>query len=101
MLEILSTIGLTASALIVIGFLSYAMAETPRAAARGRRRSRRLVRARFAIGASGGARSRSRVRRSGALGLTVVLPVAALVQRLSSPLDHSGEMRCSLRLCPR
>ena len=30
MLEVLSTIGLTASALLVIGFLAYAMAETPR-----------------------------------------------------------------------
>ena len=44
MFEILSTIGLTASASIVIGFLAYAMARDAARAPDGRRRSHRLVR---------------------------------------------------------
>ena len=46
MFEILSAIGLTASASFVIGFLAHAMSETFARAPDGRGRSHRLVRAR-------------------------------------------------------
>ena len=64
MLEVLSTIGLTASAAIVIGYLAYAMAETPRGRCHGRWRSHRLVRARAHDRRRRRARPRPRVRRS-------------------------------------
>src|SRR6185503_6312714 len=78
MLEILSTIGLTASASLVIGFLAYAMADTPR---------RRLVAGGvlagwfvlvLAVGA-GAALDPARGIGVPALGATVALPVVALV----------------------
>ena len=78
MFEILSTIGLTVSASIVIGFLAYAMAETPR----GRLTVAGVLAAWFAlvllIGA-GGALDPVRGFGVPALGLAVVLPAAALV----------------------
>ncbi|HEY1863471.1 MAG TPA: hypothetical protein VGG77_07245 [Roseiarcus sp.] len=78
MFDILSTIGLTASASIVIGFLAYAMAETPR----GRVTVAGVLIAWFvlvlAIGA-GGALDPARGLGVPALGLTVALPVVALV----------------------
>jgi hypothetical protein len=78
MFDILSTIGLTASASLVIGFLAYAMAETPR----GRLTVAGVLVAWFvlvlAIGA-GGALDPARGLGVPALGLTVALPVAALV----------------------
>ena len=78
MLEVLSTIGLTASAAIVIGFLAYAMAETPR----GRLTVAGVLIAWFALVVTVGASAAlDPVRGFGvpALGLTVGLPVAALV----------------------
>jgi hypothetical protein len=78
MLEILSTIGLTASAAIVIGFLAYAMAETPR----GRLTVAGVLTAWFVVVVTIGASAAlDPVRGFGvpALGLTVGLPVAALV----------------------
>lgn len=78
MFEILSTIGLTVSAAIVIGFLAYAMAETPR----GRLTVAGVLTLWFAlvllIGA-GGALDPIRGFGVPALGLTVVAPAAALV----------------------
>ncbi len=78
MFEILSTIGLTASASLVIGFLAYTMAETPR----GRATIAAVLTAWFvlvvAIGA-GAALDPARGLGVPALGLTVVLPVVALV----------------------
>jgi hypothetical protein len=78
MFDILSTIGLTASASLVIGFLAYAMAET----SRGRLTVAGVLIAWFvlvlAIGA-GGALDPTRGPGVPALGLTVVLPVVALV----------------------
>jgi hypothetical protein len=78
MFETLSTIGLTASASLVVAFLAYAMAETPR----GRLTVAGVLIAWFvlvlAIGA-GGALDPARGLGVPALGLTVVLPVAALV----------------------
>jgi hypothetical protein len=78
MFEILSTIGLTASAAIVIDFLAYAMAETPR----GRLTVAGVLTAWFAlVVAIGASAALDPVRGFGvpALGLTVGLPVAALV----------------------
>jgi hypothetical protein len=78
MLEALSAIGLTASAAIVIGFLAYAMAETPR----GRITVVGVLTAWFALVVTiGGSAALDPVRGFGvpALGLTVGLPVAALV----------------------
>jgi len=78
MFETLSTIGLTASASILIGFLAYAMAESPRA----RLTIAGVLAAWFilvlAIG-GGGALDPSHGFGVPALGLTVALPVAALV----------------------
>lgn len=78
MFDILSTIGLTASASLIISFLAYAMAETPR----GRLTVAGVLIAWFvlvlAIGA-GGALDPARGLGVPALGLTVVLPVVALV----------------------
>jgi hypothetical protein len=78
MFETLSTIGLTASASLVIGFLACTMAETPR----GRLTIAGVLAAWFAlvlaIGA-GGALDPARGLGVPALGLTVALPVAALV----------------------
>ena len=78
MFDILSTIGLTASASLVIGFLAYAMAESPS----GRLTVAGVLVAWFvlvlAIGA-GGALDPARGLGVPALGLTVALPVAALV----------------------
>ena len=78
MFDILSTIGLTASASLVIAFLAYAMAESPS----GRLTVAGVLIAWFvlvlAIGA-GGALDPARGLGVPALGLTVVLPVAALV----------------------
>jgi hypothetical protein len=78
MFEILSTIGLTASASLVIAFLAYAMAETPR----GRLTVAGVLVAWFVLVlATGAGGALDPVRGLGvpALGLTVVLPVAALV----------------------
>jgi hypothetical protein len=78
MFEILSTIGLTANASLVIAFLASAMADTPR----GRLTVAGVLVAWFvlvlAIGA-GGALDPVRGLGVPALGLTVVLPVVALV----------------------
>jgi hypothetical protein len=78
MFDILSTIGLTASASLVITFLAYAMAESPS----GRLTVAGVLVAWFvlvlAIGA-GGALDPARGLGVPALGFTVVLPVAALV----------------------
>lgn len=78
MFDILSTIGLTASASLVIAFLAYAMAESPS----GRLTVAGVLVAWFvlvlAIGA-GGALDPARGLGAPALGFTVVLPVVALV----------------------
>jgi len=78
MFDILSTIGLTASTSLIISFLAYAMAET----LRGRLTVAGVLIAWFvlvlAIGA-GGALDPARGLGVPALGLTVVLPVVALV----------------------
>jgi len=78
MFDILSTIGLTASASLIISFLAYAMAET----LRGRLTVAGVLIAWFvlvlAIGARG-ALDPARGLGVPALGLTVVLPVVALV----------------------
>ncbi len=95
MLEVLSTIGLTASAAIVIGFLAYVMAETPR----GRSVFAGVLAAWFAlvlaIGAGG---VLDPVRGFGvpALGLTVALPVAALV----SAFFAFGPIRAAMLAAP-
>jgi hypothetical protein len=78
MFDILSTIGLTASASLIVAFLAYAMAESPSGrltVAGGLVAWFALV---LAIGA-GGALDPARGLGVPALGLTVVLPVAALV----------------------
>ena len=78
MLEVLSTTGLTASAAIVIGFLAYAMAEPPP----GRLTVAGVLIAWFALVVTIGASAAlDPIRGFGvpALGLTVGLPVAALV----------------------
>ena len=78
MFEILSTVGLTVSASLIIGFLAYSMAGTPP----GRLTVAGVLMAWFAlvlaIGA-GGALDPIRGFGVPALGLTVALPVAALV----------------------
>jgi hypothetical protein len=79
MLEVLSTTGLTASAAIVIGFLAYAMAETPP----GRLTVAGVLIAWFALVVTIGASAAlDPVRGFGvpALGLTVGLPVAGIVR---------------------
>ena len=89
MFEILSTIGLTASASIVIGFLAYAMAETPR----GRLTVAGVLAAWFALVlAIGASAALDPVRGFGvpALGLTVGLPVAALVGAFFAFRTDSG-----------
>ena len=98
MFEILSTIGLTASAAIVIGSLAHAMAETPR----GRLTALGVLTAWFALVVTIGASDAlDPVRGFGvpALGLTVGLPLAALVSA-SSPSDRSGRP-CWRLLCRR
>lgn len=95
MLEILSTIGLTVSASLVIGFLAYSMAETPR----GRLIVASALAAWFvlvlAIGA-GGALDPTRGFGVPALGLTVALPVAALVGAFFA----SGSIRTAMLATP-
>ena len=95
MFEILSTIGLTASASLVIGFLAYAMAVTPR----GRLTVAGVFVAWFvlvlAIGA-GGALDPFRGFGVPALGLTVVLPVVALVCAFFA----SGPIRAAMLAAP-
>ena len=81
MSEVLSTIGLTAGAAIVIGFLAYAMAETPR----GRLTVAGVLTAWFALVVTIGASAAlDPVRGFGvpALGLTVGLPCRGARQRL-------------------
>ena len=78
MFEILSTIGLTAGASLAIGFLAHAMAETPR----GRLTVGGVLAGWFALVlAIGVGDALDPIRGFGvpALGLTVALPVAALV----------------------
>ena len=95
MLEVLSTIGLTASASLVIGLLAYAMAQTPR----GRLVFAGVLAAWFvlviAIGAAG---ALNPVYGFGvpALGLTVALPVAALVGAFFA----SGPIRAATAATP-
>jgi hypothetical protein len=95
MLEVLSTIGLTASALLVIGCLACAMAET----SRGRLTVAGVLIAWFAlvlaIGA-GGALDPVRGFGVPALGLTVALPVAALV----SAFFAFGPIRAAMLATP-
>ena len=95
MLEILSTIGLTVSASLVIGFLAYLMAETPR----GRLIVASALAAWFvlvlAIGA-GGALDPTRGFGVPALGFTVALPVAALVGAFFA----SGSIRTAMLATP-
>jgi hypothetical protein len=95
MFEILSTIGLTASASLVIGFLAYAMAVTPH----GRLTVAGVFVAWFvlvlAIGA-GGALDPFRGFGVPALGLTVVLPVVALVCAFFA----SGPIRAAMLAAP-
>jgi hypothetical protein len=95
MFETLSTIGLTASASLVIGFLAYTMAETPR----GRLTIAGVLAAWFvlvlAIGA-GGALDPSHGFGVPALGLAVVLPVLALVCAFVA----SGPIRAALLATP-
>jgi len=95
MLEVLSTIGLTACASLVIGFLAYAMAETPR----GRLTVAGVLIAWFALVVTIGASAAlDPVRGFGvpALGLTVGLPVAALV----SAFFAFGPIRAALLATP-
>ena len=95
MLEVLSTIGLTASAAIVIGFLAYAMAETPP----GRLTVAGVLIAWFALVVTVGASAAlDPVRGFGvpALGLTVGLPVAALV----SAFFAFGPIRAGMLAAP-
>jgi hypothetical protein len=83
MFEILSTVALTVSASLVIGFLAYAMAETPR----GRLTVAGVLTAWFALVVTIGASAAlDPVRGFGvpALGLAVGLPVAGLVSALFS-----------------
>ena len=95
MLEILSTIGLTVSASLVIGFLAHSTAETPR----GRLIVASALAAWFvlvlAIGA-GGALDPTRGFGVPALGLTVALPVAALVGAFFA----SGSIRTAMLATP-
>ncbi len=95
MLEVLSTMGLTVSALLVMGFLTYAMAETPR----GRLTVAGLLIAWFAlvlaIGA-GGALDPVRGFGVPALGITVALPIAALVGAFFAP----GPIRTAVAASP-
>jgi hypothetical protein len=95
MFEILSTIGLTVSASLVIGFLSCSMADTPR--------ERLMVASALAawfvlVLAMGAGRALDPVRGFGvpALGLTVALPVAALV----SAFFASGSIRTAMLATP-
>src|SRR3984957_12923778 len=95
MLEILSTIALAASAAIVVGFLAYAMAETPR----GRLTVAGALTAWFALVVTIGASAAlDPVRGFGvpALGLTVGLPVAALV----SAFLAFGPIRAAMLTAP-
>ncbi|HEV7479457.1 MAG TPA: hypothetical protein VGO05_04140, partial [Roseiarcus sp.] len=95
MFEILSTIGLTVSAAIVIGFLAHAMAETPR----GRLTALGVLTAWFALVVTIGASDAlDPVRGFGvpALGLTVGLPVAALV----SAFFAFGTIRADMMAAP-
>ena len=95
MFEILSTVGLTASASLIIGFLAYSMAETPP----GRLTVAGALMAWFAlvlaIGA-GGALDPIRGFGVPALGLTVALPVAALVTAFFA----SGPIRTAIAATP-
>src|ERR1700722_14086817 len=95
MLEILSTIGLTVSASLVIGFLAHSTAETPR----GRLIVASALAAWFvlvlAIGA-GGALDPTRGFGVPALGLAVALPVAALVGAFFA----SGSIRTAMLATP-
>jgi hypothetical protein len=95
MLEVLSTIGLTACAALIIGFLAYAMAETPR----GRLMVVGVLTAWFALVVTIGASAAlDHVRGFGvpALGLTVGLPVAALV----SAFFAFGPIRAAMLAAP-
>jgi hypothetical protein len=85
MFEILSTIGLTASASLVIAFLAHAMAERPR----GRLTVAGVLTAWFALVVTIGA-------SVPALGLTVGLPVAALV----SAFFAFGPIRAAMLAAP-
>jgi hypothetical protein len=95
MFEILSTIGLSASAAIVIGFLAYAMAENPP----GRLTVAGVLTAWFALVVTIGASAAlDPIRGFGvpALGLTVGLPVAALV----SAFFAFGPIRVAMLAAP-
>jgi hypothetical protein len=95
MFDIVSTIGLTASASLVVAFLAHAMAETPR----GRLTVAGVLIAWFilvlAIGA-GGALDPARGLGVPALGVTVALPVVALV----SAFFAFGPIRAALLATP-
>jgi hypothetical protein len=95
MFEILSTVGLTVSASLIIGFLAYSMAET----LPGRLTVAGVLMAWFAlvlaIGA-GGALDPIRGFGVPALGLTVALPVAALVTAFFA----SGLIRTAIAATP-
>jgi hypothetical protein len=95
MFEILSTIGLAVSASLVVGFLAYSMARTPR----GRLVVASALAAWFAlvlaIGA-GGALDPIRGFGVAALGLTVALPVAAL----ASAFFAFGAIRTAMLATP-
>jgi hypothetical protein len=92
MLEILSTIGLTVSASLVIGFLAYSMAETPR----GRSIVASALAAWFVLVLASEALDPTRGFGVPALGLTVALPVAALVGAFFA----SGSIRTAMRATP-
>jgi hypothetical protein len=95
MLEVLSTIGLTASASLVIGFLAYAMAETPG----GRLTVAGVLTAWFALIVTIGASAALDPARGfgvPALGLTVGLPVAALI----SAFFALGPIRTAMLAAP-
>src|ERR1700684_3216803 len=95
MLEVLSTIGLTACASLVIGFLAYARAGTPR----GRLTVAGVLTAWFALIVTIGASAAlDPVRGFGvpALGLTVGLAVAALI----SAFFAFGPVRASMLAAP-
>src|ERR1700734_2339975 len=95
MFEILSTIGLTASASLVIAFLAHAMAERPR----GRLTVAGVLTAWFALVVTIGASAAlDPVRRFGvpALGLTVGLAVAALI----SGFFAFGPVRAAMLAAP-
>src|ERR1700677_3344801 len=96
MLEVLSTIGLTACASLVIGFLAYEMAGTPR----GRSTVAGVLTAWFALIVTIGASAAlDPVRGFGvpALGLTVGLPVAALI---SAFFFAFGPVRAAMLAAP-